>query len=64
MQTLIAVDADNMTTVDPVEEMRLRTWARRHYTPAENRETTWHPIVLEEMSRRDAESSGLPRRPR
>jgi len=64
VQTLIAIDADNMTTVDPVEEMRLRTWARRHYAPAEDRDTAWHPIVLEEMSRRDAESGSLPRRPR
>lgn len=64
MQTLIAVDVDNMTTVDPVEEMRLRTWARRHYAPAEDRDTAWHPIVLEEMSRRDAEAGSLPRRPR
>ncbi|MBI1348094.1 hypothetical protein GC163_17610 [bacterium] len=64
MQTFIALETDNMATVDPVEEMRLRTWARRHYAPAENRDTAWHPIVLDEMSQRDAESGSLPRRPR
>jgi hypothetical protein len=41
--------------LDPVEEMRLRTWARRHYAPTDERETTWHPVVLDEMRRRDRE---------
>ncbi len=64
MQTLIAVDMDNVVSVDPIEEMRLRAWARRHYTPAGDRDTTWHPIVLDEMNRKDEESGTLPRRPR
>lgn len=42
--------------VDPVEEMRLRTWARKNYAPAEERDEGWHPIVLEEMDRKDQES--------
>lgn len=41
--------------VDPVEEMRLRTWARRHYAPASERDTEWHPVVLDEMRRKDRE---------
>lgn len=41
--------------IDPVEEMRLRTWARRHYTPANERDTEWHPVVLDEMRRKDRE---------
>ncbi|MGD9856261.1 MAG: hypothetical protein AB7U20_15055 [Planctomycetaceae bacterium] len=41
--------------IDPVEEMRLRTWARRHYTPANERDTDWHPVVLDEMRRKDRE---------
>jgi hypothetical protein len=47
--------------VDPVEEMRMRTWARRHYAPAEQRDGNWHPIVLDEMFRKDRESQIKPR---
>jgi hypothetical protein len=49
--------------VDPVEEMRMRTWARRHYTPAEDRSINLHPIVLDEMVRKDAER-GYPKTPK
>ena len=41
--------------VDPVEEMRMRTWARRHYAPVQDRDENWHPVVLDEMVRRDRE---------
>jgi hypothetical protein len=41
--------------VDPVEEMKLRTWARRHYAPTEQRDDSWHPVVLDEMLRKDEE---------
>jgi hypothetical protein len=41
--------------LDPIEEMRLRTWARRHYAPTQDRDATWHPIVLDEMRRKDGE---------
>ncbi len=64
VQTLIADEVDNVVSVDPVEEMRLRTWARRHYAAAGDRDATWHPIVLDEMSRRDQENDSPPRRPR
>ena len=47
--------------VDPVEEMKMRTWARRHYAPAEQRDGNWHPIVLDEMFRKDRESQIKPR---
>ena len=43
--------------VDLVEEMRLRTWARANYVPPEERDLTWHPVVLEEMDARDQEQS-------
>lgn len=64
MQTSMAFDQSSVASVDPVEEMRMRAWARRHYAPAENRDATWHPIVLDEMNRRDQEVLELPRRPR
>jgi hypothetical protein len=43
--------------VDLIEELRLRRWARENYVPAAERDATWHPIILEEMSRKDVEAS-------
>lgn len=42
--------------VDLIEELRLRRWARENYVPATERDATWHPIILEEMSRKDVEA--------
>ncbi len=64
MQTLIAYEAETAFDVDPIEEMRLRTWARRNYSPSEERDANWHPIVLDEMTRKDQESGSRPVRPR
>jgi hypothetical protein len=41
--------------VDFIEELRLRRWARENYAPAGQRDTAWHPIILEEMGRKDLE---------
>ena len=41
--------------IDPIEEMRLRTWARENYAPSEERDSHWHPIILDEMRRKDGE---------
>ena len=41
--------------VDFIEELRLRRWARENYRPSNERDTTWHPIILDEMSRKDGE---------
>ena len=43
--------------VDLIQELRLRRWARENYVPAAERDATWHPIILEEMSRKDVEAS-------
>jgi hypothetical protein len=43
--------------VDFIEELRLRRWARENYVPSDQRDTAWHPIILEEMTRKDRESS-------
>lgn len=64
MQTLMTSAQSDVASVDLVEEMRMRAWARRHYAPAERRDATWHPIVLDEMDRKDREGGDLPRRPR
>lgn len=41
--------------LDPISEMRLRTWARTNYCTTQDRESDWHPVILDEMARRDAE---------
>lgn len=41
--------------IDFIEELRLRRWAREHYVTADARLTSWHPIVIDEMSRKDRE---------
>ena len=49
---------DRMTAeLDFIEELRLRRWAREHYVTAESRENAWHPVVIDEMSRKDREMS-------
>ena len=47
-------------TIDFVRELRLRQWARQHFVPRESRKSTWHPVVLDEMIRRDAEVNEKP----
>jgi hypothetical protein len=46
-----------LSDVDFIEELRLRRWARENYVPADERDDAWHPIVLEEMHRKDGEVS-------
>lgn len=41
--------------VDFIEELKLRRWARENYVPTDCRDKSWHPIVLEEMTRKDSE---------
>jgi len=41
--------------VDFIEELRLRRWAREHYVPRTQRQLSWHPVVLDEMTRKDEE---------
>ena len=48
--------SDEVESVDLVEEIRLRTWARKHYASPAERDEDWHPIILDEMSRKDQEA--------
>ncbi|MBW3540672.1 MAG: hypothetical protein KY476_10405 [Planctomycetes bacterium] len=48
-------DVEEASEIDPIEEIRLRTWARRNYAPREERSHDWHPIILDEMERKDSE---------
>ena len=41
--------------LDLIEELRMRRWAREHYVPHEQRQTSWHPVVLDEMGKKDRE---------
>lgn len=51
------VSSGVFTEVDFIDELRMRRWARENYVPATERETAWHPIILEEMRRKDGEVS-------
>jgi len=41
--------------LDLIEELRLRRWAREHYAPTGQRLPSWHPVVHDEMSKKDLE---------
>jgi hypothetical protein len=43
------------TELDFIEELRLRRWAREHYVPPSQREISWHPVILDEMGKKDLE---------
>jgi hypothetical protein len=43
--------------MDLIEELRLRRWAREHYVPAEQRDRAWHPVVHDEMRKKDNEKA-------
>ncbi len=43
--------------VDFIEELQLRRWARENYVPHNTRNAAWHPLIHEEMTRKDRESS-------
>ena len=47
--------APDTASIDLIRELRLRQWARTHYVPADMRSRSWHPLVLDEMRRRDEE---------
>lgn len=41
--------------LDLIEELWLRRWARQHYTDPERRVPSWHPIIHDEMRKKDGE---------
>ena len=43
--------------LDFIEELRLRRWARENHVPTERRKPTWHPVVHEEMDKKDRETA-------
>ncbi len=53
---MVEMETNEGTDVDPIEEIRLRTWARKNYAHPTEREENWHPIILDEMGRKDQEA--------
>jgi hypothetical protein len=47
--------SESSQDLDFVEEIRLRTWARHNYAPQNERNRSWHPVILDEMRRKDRE---------
>ncbi len=41
--------------IDAIEEIRLRTWARKNFAPSTERDHDWHPIIQQEMQQMDQE---------
>jgi hypothetical protein len=56
MTTSAVLELEVERDIDVIEEMRLRTWARQNYVPADERDDDGvHPIILDEMLRKDHE---------
>jgi hypothetical protein len=56
---VLAMQPASRVSVDAVEELRLRRWARENYVPIEYRDSTWHDVVLDEMLRKDGEENAI-----
>ncbi len=41
--------------IDLIDEFSYRCWARENYRAPEDRDASWHPVILEEMACRDRE---------
>ena len=41
--------------VDMIEEFRLRRWARENYAAADQRQSSWHSLIHEEMQQMEFE---------
>lgn len=48
-----------LADLDFIEELRLRRWARENYVPREQRQASWHPVIHDEMVKKDAEVTEL-----
>jgi hypothetical protein len=47
--------ASPTTEIDFIEELKLRRWARENYVPQPKRDGSWHPIIHDEMGRKDGD---------
>ena len=49
--------SSGLVDLDFIEELRLRRWARENFVPVEQRLLKWHPVILDEMVRKDLEQT-------
>jgi hypothetical protein len=54
------MSSSGLADLDVIEELRLRRWARENYVPRSRRQLSWHPIVHEEMEKKDREVAHPP----
>jgi hypothetical protein len=47
----------SVSELDLIEELRLRRWARENYVPRNKRQMSWHPVVHDEMKKKDGEGT-------
>ncbi len=45
---------------DLIDELRMRRWARENYVPEGRREKTWHPVIHDEMTKKEQDLSARP----
>jgi len=55
--------ASALADLDVIEELRLRRWARENYVPRGERQKSWHPVVHEEMAKKETEAVQRPVEP-
>ena len=41
--------------MDLIEEFQMRRWARENYVPPDERDQAWHPVIRDEMMKKDSE---------
>jgi hypothetical protein len=46
--------------MDMIEELKMRRWARENYVPKDKRAHSWHPVVHEEMEKKDYDDVATP----
>jgi len=44
-----------LAELDFIEELRLRRWARENYVGRNDRQSSWHPVIHDEMNKKDSE---------
>lgn len=45
--------------LDFIEELRLRRWARENFVSRDERKASWHPVIHDEMDRKELEGDAL-----
>jgi hypothetical protein len=48
--------SSGVAELDFIEELRLRRWARENYVGPEERSRKWHPVIHDEMEKKDGEA--------